>query len=132
MVFVIINLTNKTDKKEVDTMLDITYIANTIRKTIIARNPDTADRIGKTETFNNSYSTEAHFTMKTKTGGKVEVVFIVDRNSEYTKFVTVQYSLYDNEDKRVGAKIFHYSFDMYERNVFGRILNEIKVDLKLT
>lgn len=111
--------------------MDITYIANTIRKTIITRNPNTTDRIGKTETFNNSYSTEAHFTMKTKTGGKVEVVFIVDRNSEYTKFVTVQYSLYDNENKRVGTKIFHYSFDMYEQNVFGRILNEIKVDLKL-
>lgn len=112
-------------------MLDITYIANTIRKTIITRNPNTADRISKTETFNNSYSTEAHFKMKTKTGGKVEVVFIVDRNSEYTKFVTVQYSLYDNDNKRLGNKIFHYSFDMYERNVFGRILNEIKVDLQL-
>lgn len=111
--------------------LNVTFMANIIRKTIITRNPQTADRVGKTETLNNPYSQEAHFSMETKTGGKVEVVIITDKNNEYTKFTTVQYSLQDNEGKHVGRRIFHYSHDMYERNAFNRILNEIKTDLQL-
>ncbi len=111
--------------------MDVKFIANIIRKTIITRNPNVADRVKKTEEFQHTYSTVATFDMITRTGGTVTVSFTVDRNSEYTKFLTVEYTLVDTAGKRKSHKIFHYSFDMYERNAFNRIVNEIKHDLQL-
>jgi len=111
--------------------MNVTFMANIIRKTVITRNPQVSDRISKTETFNQSYSTSASFKMTTKTGNTVEVTIIADRNSEYTKFVTADYSLYLEDGTRKGHKVFHYSYDMYESNAFNRIVNSIKHDFQL-
>lgn len=111
--------------------MNVTFMANIIRKTIITRNPQVSERTSKTETFNSTYSSGASFKMTNKSGSIVEVTITADRNSEYTKFVTADYSVYLEDGTRKGQRVFHYSYDMYESNAFNRIVNSIKHDFQL-